>query len=375
MGDIVKLDAQYSQWIKDISTRFRQSQIKAACRVNQELLKFYWELGREISIKEKENEYGMDFYNKLSLDLGKELPEVRSFSVTNLRYMKYFYELYPDAEIYPQVVDNSDHLQNLPQVGDNSGLSQIPPQVGDNSKQLIFSIPWGHNKLIIDKCKNNPDKALFFVKETLENNWSRAVLLNFLDTDLYERKGKAISNFNRALPDAQNDLALEMTKDPYNFDFLTIRADYDEKELKDALMNNVQKLLLELGRGFAFVGREYRLVVGETEQFLDMLFYNIPNHSYVVVEVKAREFTPSDMGQLGTYVSAVDGILKAPGDNQTVGLLICKTKDNVLAQYAVNSMNAPIGVSEYELSSIIPEEFKSSLPSIEDIEKELRDKE
>ena len=375
MGDIVKLDAQYSQWIKDISTRFRQSQIKAACRVNQELLKFYWELGREISIKEKENEYGMDFYNKLSLDLGKELPEVRSFSVTNLRYMKYFYELYPDAEIYPQVVDNSDHLQNLPQVGDNSGLPQIPPQVGDNSKQLIFSIPWGHNKLIIDKCKNNPDKALFFVKETLENNWSRAVLLNFLDTDLYERKGKAISNFNRALPDAQNDLALEMTKDPYNFDFLTIRADYDEKELKDALMNNVQKLLLELGRGFAFVGREYRLVVGETEQFLDMLFYNIPNHSYVVVEVKAREFTPSDMGQLGTYVSAVDGILKAPGDNQTVGLLICKTKDNVLAQYAVNSMNAPIGVSEYELSSIIPEEFKSSLPSIEDIEKELRDKE
>lgn len=138
----------------------------------------------------------MDFYNKLSLDLGKELPEVRSFSVTNLRYMKYFYELYPDAEIYPQVVDNSDHLQNLPQVGDNSGLPQIPPQVGDNSKQLIFSIPWGHNKLIIDKCKNNPDKALFFVRETVENNWSRAVLLNFLDTDLYERKGKAISNFS-----------------------------------------------------------------------------------------------------------------------------------------------------------------------------------
>lgn len=375
MGDIVKLDAQYSQWIKDISTRFRQSQIKAACRVNQELLKFYWELGREISIKEKENEYGKDFYNKLSLDLGKELPEVRSFSVTNLRYMKYFYELYPDAEIYPQVVDNSDYHQNPPQVGDNSSLPQNPPQVVDDFEQLVFSIPWGHNRLIMDKCKNNPDKALFFVRETVENNWSRAVLLNFLDTDLYERKGKAISNFSKALPDAQSDLALEMTKDPYNFDFLTIRADYDEKELKDALLNNVQKLLLELGRGFAFVGREYRLVVGETEQFLDMLFYNIPNHSYVVVEVKAREFTPGDMGQLGTYVSAVDGILKAPGDNQTVGLLICKTKDNVLAQYAVNSMNAPIGVSEYELSSIIPEEFKNSLPSIEDIEKELRDKE
>ena len=348
MGDIVKLDAQYSQWIKDISTRFRQSQIKAACRVNQELLKFYWELGREISVKEKENEYGKGFFKKLSIDLTNEIPDVKSFSVTNLHYIKWFYELYSNAE-------------NL-------------PQVGVNSNQLIFNIPWGHNKLIIDKCKNNPNKALFFVRETVENNWSRAVLLNFLDTDLYERKGKAISNFSKALPDAQSDLALEMTKDPYNFDFLTIRADYDEKELKDALMNNVQKLLLELGRGFAFVGREYRLIVGETEQFLDMLFYNIPNHSYVVVEVKAREFAPGDMGQLGTYVSAVDGILKAPGDNQTVGLLICKTKDNVLAQYAVNSMNAPIGISKYELSSIIPEDFKNSMPSIEDIENELRDK-
>jgi predicted nuclease of restriction endonuclease-like (RecB) superfamily len=361
MGDIVKLDEQYSQWIKDISTRFRQSQIKAACRVNQELLKFYWELGREVSIREKENGYGKGFFKKLSSDLTREIPDVKSFSITNLYYMKYFYELYPSAEIFPQAVEKSDNQQNR-------------QQVADDFEQLVFSIPWGHNKLIIDKCRNNPDKALFFVRETVENNWSRAILLNFLDTDLYERKGKAISNFSKALPDAQSDLALEMTKDPYNFDFLTIRADYDEKELKDALMNNVQKLLLELGRGFAFVGRECRLVVGETEQFLDMLFYNIPNHSYVVVEVKAREFAPGDMGQLGTYVSAVDSILKAPGDNQTVGLLICKTKDNILAQYAVNSMNAPIGISEYELSSIIPEEFKNSMPSIEDIENELRDK-
>ena len=374
MGDIIKLDAQYFQWIKDIGTRFKQSQIKAAYKVNQELLKFYWELGREISIRERENGYGKGFFRKLSSDLTREIPDVKSFSVTNLKYMKYFYELYPSAEILPLLGGKSDKQSNRPQVGDDSDNLLNFPQVGVTSNQLIFSIPWGHNKLIIDKCKNNPDKALFFVKETLENNWSRAVLLNFLDTDLYERKGKAISNFSKALPDAQSDLALEMTKDPYNFDFLTIRANYDEKELKDALMNNVQKLLLELGKGFAFVGREYRLVVGETEQFLDMLFYNIPNHNYVVVEVKARDFTPGDMGQLGTYVSAVDGLLKTPGDNQTVGLLICKTKDNILAQYAVNSMNTPIGISEYELSSVIPEEFKSSMPSIEEIENGLHDK-
>ena len=346
MSDFIKLDAQYSQWIKDISARFKQSQIKAACKVNVELLKFYWELGRDISIREKENVYGNDFFNKLSTDLSKEIPEVRSFSVTNLRYMKRFFNLYPLAG-------------NL-------------PQVGADFEQYVFSIPWGHNKLIIDKCKGNHDKALFFVKETIENNWSRAVLLNFLDTDLFERKGKAISNFNKVLPDVQSDLAKEMTKDPYNFDFLTIRADYDEKELQDALMDNVQGLLMELGKGFAFVGREYRLVVGETEQFIDMLFYNIPNHRYVVVEVKTRDFEPGDMGQIGTYISAVDGILKTEGDNPTIGLLICKTKDNVLAQYAVNSMNAPIGISEYELSTIVPEDFKGSMPTIEEIENELR---
>lgn len=237
---------------------------------------------------------------------------------------------------------------------------------------MVVNIPWGHNKLIIDKCRDNQNKALFFVKETIENNWSRAVLQNFLDTDLYVRKGKAISNFTKALPAVQSDLAQEMTKDPYNFDFLTLRADYDEKELKDALMDNVQKLLMELGKGFAFVGREYRLVVGSTEQFIDMLFYNITNHCYVVVEVKVRDFEPGDMGQLGTYISAVDGILRVDGDNRSVGLLICKTKDNVLAQYAVNSMNTPIGISEYELSSIIPDEFRSSLPTIEEIESELQ---
>nr|MCR5789992.1 PDDEXK nuclease domain-containing protein [Lachnospiraceae bacterium] len=213
----------------------------------------------------------------------------------------------------------------------------------------------------------------FYVKETLENNWSRAVLLNFLDTNLYERQGKAITNFDKVLPEVQSDLAKEITKDPYNFDFLTIRKGYDEKELKDALMGNVQSFLMELGRGFAFVGREYRLMVGKTEQFIDMLFYNIRKHCYVVVELKTRDFEPGDMGQIGTYIAAVDGILKGEGDNQTVGLLICKTKDNVLAQYAVNMINAPVGISEYKLSNIIPEDFKGTMPTIEEIERELRD--
>ena len=357
MSEPIKIDGEYAKWISDISKMFRQSQLKAAVKVNDEMLRFYWQLGHDISTRERKHDYGKAFVKNLSLDLQKELPDVKSFSVTNLHYMRWFYELYPTAISLPQ--------------GGGEFAEENLPQAGVNSEQAIFYIPWGHNKLIIDKCKGDTEKAYFFVKKTLENNWSRAVLMNFLDTSLYDREGKAISNFSVSLPKPHSDLAQAMTKDPYNFDFLTLREGYDEKELKDALMGNVQKFMLELGMGFAFVGREYRLEVGSTEQFIDLLFYNINNHCYVVIEVKTRDFEPADMGQLGTYISAVDGILRGDGDNQTVGLLICKGKDNILAQYAVNSMKAPIGISEYELSNVIPENFKSSMPTIEEIEKGL----
>ena len=315
--------------------------------MNEEMLRFYWSLGRDINFRQNENSYGSDFFRKLSADMKKELPDVKAFSVTNLHYMVWFYELYPDAI-------------NLPQAGVNSDAPE-------------FRIPWGHNKLIIDKCKGDRDKALFFVKETLSNNWSRAVLMNFLDTNLYERKGKAVTNFKLSLPAEQSDLAQQITKDPYNFDFLTLRTDYNEKELKDALMDNLQDFFLELGKGFALLGREYRLVVGNTEQFLDMLFYNVQLHCYVVVEIKVREFDPRDMGQLTTYAAAVDGMLRSDMDGQTIGLLICKTKDNVLAQYAANGIKYPVGVSEYELTNVLPEDIKSSMPTIEEIEDELND--
>ena len=198
------------------------------------------------------------------------------------------------------------------------------------------------------------------------------MLLNFLDTDLYERQGKAITNFKLALPAPQSDLAQEMTKDPYNFDFLAIAEDYREKELKDALENNIRKFLLELGTGFAYVGREYRIVIGQTEKFIDMLFYNLNLRCYVVIEIKTGKFESENIGQLGTYVAAVNHILKKDVDNPTLGLLICKSKDNVLAQYALESTSQPIGVSEYELSKLYPVDFKSSLPSIEDLENELK---
>ena len=210
------------------------------------------------------------------------------------------------------------------------------------------------------------------MNQVIQNNWSRAVLLNFLDTDFYERQGKAITNFKLMLPAVQSDLAQEITKDPYKFDFITLTQSYNEKELKDALMDNIQKFLLELGNGFAFVGREYRIEIGETANFIDMLFYHIRLHCYVVVEVKVTEFESSYAGQLGTYVVAVNHQLKTEQDAPTLGLLVCKSKDNVKAQYALESSSQPLGVSAYELSKLLPEDFKGSLPSIEEIESELQ---
>ena len=350
MDKLVEVDAQYREWISEVSKRFHQSQIKAAVKVNDEMLRFYWQLGKELHDRKDKFSYGQSFYKTISRDLRRELPDVKSFSETNLRYMQKFAELYSE-------------VSNLPQVGEDFRSEEIEP---------LFAIPWGHHKIIIDKCNGNPKKALFFVNQVIQNNWSRAVLLNFLDTDLYERQGKAITNFNLTLPAMQSDLAQEITKDPYKFDFITLTQSYNEKELKDALMDNIQKFLLELGNGFAFVGREYRIEIGSTENFIDMLFYHIRLHCYVVVEVKVTEFESSYAGQLGTYVVAVNHQLKTEKDEPTLGLLVCKSKDDIKAQYALEASSQPLGVSAYELSKLIPENFKGSLPSIEEIESELR---
>lgn len=232
----------------------------------------------------------------------------------------------------------------------------------------IFMVPWNHIKCVIDKCGDNAQKALFYIKEAIKNNWSRAVLLNFLGTDLYERKGKAINNFPSTLPEYKGDLAAEITKDPYSFDFLAIRKECDEKELKDALITNIERFLLELGTGFAYMGREYRLKLGEDEEFCDMLFYNTSIHAYVVVEVKIDKLKPADVGQLGTYVVAVDHTLRRESDNKTIGLLICKEKSEIVARYALESSAEPLGISSYGLSASIPENFQSSLPTVEEIE-------
>ena len=368
MSNMINIDEKYREWIEKISLEYRNSQIKAAIKVNVELLAFYWNLGRDIVKMQAQNSEERKSLDQISRDLRKQLPDAKGFSKTNLFYITSFFSLYSPLEADETAV---------PQLGDKS-VPQVVEQTTDVSQygltvQDLFSIPWGHHKLIMDKCEKSLEKACFYVRETLANNWSSAILLNFLESDLYARQGMAITNFSKTLPLATGELAQEMTKDPYCFDFLTLSAPYYEKELKDALMDNITRFMLELGKSFAFVGREYRLVIGQTEQFIDMLFYNIMLHCYVVIEVKIREFQPADIGQLSTYVSAVDGLLCSENDNRTVGLLICKTKDNVLAKYAVNGIDLPLGISEYELSQLLPDNFKGSLPTIEEIENGLRE--
>ena len=380
MSNLIKTDTNYAEWIKSLSLRFRQSQIKAAVKVNSELIRFYWELGRDIVELKAEERWKENFWENLSHDLQTALPGVKGFSITNLQYTRRFYLLYS--------MTTNEH----PQVGgawENGMSDREHPQVGGVSKSIhyqygnemmsplvtqICCVPWGHHKLIIDKLMGQPEKALFYVQQTIKYNWSRSVLLNFLDSDLFERQGKAVTNFEMTLPDAHGDLAQQLLKDPYCFDFVQLTERFNEKELKDELVTNVERFLLEMGNGFAYMGREHRMLVGETELFCDMLFYNTYLHCYVIVEVKTTKFDNAFLGQLSGYVSSANHLLRREGDNPTVGLLICKSKDNVLARYALEGYSQPLGISEYELSKIYPAEFKSTLPSIEEIEQELKDK-
>lgn len=353
------LDKDYLQWVQELCKRYRQSQIKAAMHVNKEMLRFYWELGRDIVGREEENRYGSRFYATLSRDLRHLLPDAEGLSERNLRYTKKFYLLYNEAlGILQQPAANSEE----------GNLQQLVAQFQSD----IFSVPWGHHMLLVDKFSGNWKKALFYIRKIQENGWSRALLLNFITTGLYERQGKALTNFQTTLPDADSGLAQELTKDPYSFAFTGITKPYNERILKDALLNNITLFLTELGTGFAYVGKEYRLQVGETENFIDLLFYNLNLSCYVVIEVKIGKFEFADVGQLGGYVVACNHLLRKEGrDNPTIGLLICKEKDRVQAQYALESSSQPLGISEYDLEKFYPEKVEGTIPSVAEIEAKL----
>jgi predicted nuclease of restriction endonuclease-like (RecB) superfamily len=338
IGEPLVKTSEYRSFILEIKQRIQVSQIKAAIAVNQELLLLYWDLAERIVTKQQQATWGDGFLLQISKDLKTEFPEMKGFSKRNLEGMRQWYQFW--------VAESAIALQ------------------------LVAQIPWGHNLTIVTKIKDI-DEALFYVQKTIQNNWSRSVLTHQIEGRLYQREGKAITNFETRLPEPQSDLARETLKDPYNFDFLMLRDKHDEQELESALIENVTRFLLGLGAGFSYLGRQYKLEVGGDEFFIDLLFYHVQLHCYFVIELKAVKFKPEFAGKLGFYISAVDGILKTEQDNPTIGLLICKSKNDVVVEYTLRDIHKPIGVSEYMITQNLPDELKSSLPSIEEIEAEL----
>ena len=367
------IDKDYAQWVEDLSARYRQSQIRASVKVNRELLRYYWELGRDIEEMHVEERWGQSVIKNLSVDLQHQNPNAKGLSVRNIYYCKKFYLLYRQyLAIMPQSVAQLEE-EKVPQAVAQS--SEILPQLAEQLSEVLFSIPWGHHRYVMDKCSEEPAKAFYYVRKTMEEGWSREVMLIHMDANLYEREGKALTNFTRTLPAETSELAQELTKDPYSFAFTGITGKYNEGKLKDALLSNISQFLLELGTGFAYVGKEFKLQIGEKEKFIDLLSCNLKLSCYVVIEVKIGEFDFQDLGQLSGYVVACNHILRKEGrDNPTIGLLICRQKDSLLAQYALEGSNLPLGISEYELSKLYPERVEGTIPTIEEIESKLNER-
>ncbi len=370
--------SDYRDWLKDIKQRVRLAQVKAAVQVNTMLLTFYWELGADIVERQKAAKWGSGFLKQLSADLMAEFPDMKGFSYNNLQYIKRWHLFYAEGITNCGTGCSTIGQQAVAQMSAPCS-SEIAPQAVSqiNSSQKwpqavakLMQIPWSHNLVIVSKCKDVTE-ALYYVNQTIEHNWSRNVLTHQIESGLYQREGKAITNFVETLPSPQSDLAQQLIKDPYSFDFLTLTEDANERELEKALTEHITKFLLELGAGFAFVGRQKGLQVGERDFFLDLLFYHTKLHCYVVIELKTGEFEPEYAGKLNFYLKAVDEQLRGDRDEPSIGILLCKSRDRVVVEYALSDIQKPMGVSEYQLTRALPDNLKPSLPSIEELEAEF----
>lgn len=332
----------YRQWLGALKNRFRQVQLKAAVAVNHALLQFYWELGADIALRQAEQRWGSGFLENLSRDLMQEFPDVKGFSLRNLKYIRQWWAFWQPAAIGQQLVAQ------------------------------LTAIPWGHNLVIVSKCPT-PDQALYYVQQTHIHGWSRSVLTHQIESGLWQREGKALNNFEQTLPASQSDLARQVLKDPYVFDFLSLSPEHNERQLETALIEHITQFLLELGSGFAYLGRQVPLPVGERDFFLDLLFYHTRLHCYVVVELKTTDFEPEFVGKLNFYLKAVDKQMRSEHDAPTIGLLLCKSKDRLVAEYALSDIHKPLGLASYQLSHELPEILKNQLPSIEALEMKLKE--
>ncbi|MES2598211.1 MAG: PDDEXK nuclease domain-containing protein [Verrucomicrobiota bacterium] len=329
--------AGYADWLADLKDRIHTARQRAALAVNRELVILYWQLGRDILARQAAQGWGAKVIERLAHDLRAAFPEMKGFSPRNLKYMRAFAEGWPDGEFVQEV---------------------------------LAQLPWYHQLALLDKL-DSPETRRWYAAKAIENNWSRNILVMQIETGLLERSGRAVTNFELSLPKPQSDLARESLKDPYRFDFLGLTEKAQEREIEDALVQHVTDFLLELGAGFAFVGRQVMLDVGGDEFFIDLLFYHLKLRCYVVIELKAGKFQPEHLGKLGFYMTAVDAQVKHPADGPTIGLLLCKSKNKVVAEYALRDKAQPLGVAEYQLVESLPPELQTSLPSIEQIEHEL----
>ena len=335
---LTKKHTEYINWVNELKTLIQRTQIKASISVNRELMSLYWTIGKSISEKVNTANWGSSVVEELSKDLKEEFPNQKGFSRSNLFSMKKWFEFYSQSEI---------------------DIEKI--------QQLVGQIPWGHNVVIISKSKNI-EEAIFYSNKTIENNWSRSVLLHQIELNLYEGHGKAITNFTETLPTPHSELATETLKDPYKFDFLTLQEKALEKDIEIQLVKHITSFLLELGTGFSFVGQQVPVKIDNQDFYIDLLFYHIKLKCYVVVELKAIEFKAEFAGKMNLYLSAIDDSLKTKAENPTIGLLLCKSKSEIIAEYALRGMTQPIGIAEYEINNAIPKEIKTELPTIEEIE-------
>lgn len=335
--DQSSIAAGYDDFLHGLKERIRSAQVRAVLAVNRELVLLYWQIGRDILTRQQQQGWGAKVVIQLAKDLRQEFPQMKGFSRTNLLYMRAFAAAYPDEQIV---------------------------------QQLAGQIPWFHNCTIVDKAKD-PNERLWYVQQTIQQGWSRNVLVHQIESRLYHRQGKATTNFEQTLPKLQSEMAQELLKDPYTFDFLSLGEEAQERDLERALIDHIRDFLLELGVGFAFVGSQCHVEVGGQDFYLDLLFYHLRLRCYVVIDLKTSDFQPEFSGKMNFYLSAVDDQLRHPDDQPSIGIILCKSKNQVIAEYALRDLNKPIGISAYQLQKALPEQLKGSLPTIEELEAEL----
>jgi predicted nuclease of restriction endonuclease-like (RecB) superfamily len=355
------MDIAYIDWIQELKQKIKSAQLKASIAVNEEMILLYWEIGKSIVEKQNQFAWGSKVVEQMAKDLKKELPDSQGFSRTNLFSMRKFYLFFSNET-------NVHQVGGLNQQNNNLIVHQAGGQLHRDS--ILCKIPWRHHVVIIGKCETAQD-AIFYLKQTIKNNWSRNVLEIQIESKLIERQGKAVNNFEITLPKPQSDLAKETLKDPYKFGFLTLETDVQELELERNLTENITQFLLELGKGFAFVGRQFPIQVGNKERKIDLLFYHLKMHCYVVIDLKMSEFEPEHAGKMNYYLSAVDKLIKTNEDNPSIGIILCKSKDNLDVEFALQDLNKPMGISEFTFKEL-PENIQKNMPTVSELENELK---